>query len=252
MTLVLNEIHIINGLENTFMIAAADRGITYTDGKKKSWRKIFEIPYLHGAISYFGLAEFSPLGKNGLVSFTTWLPNFINKNTKVENLQTFAYNLRKELNNFVPTSFLRKYHSGFHICGYDIRGYPEFWSLTNIKKFSDFTYSDLQECYQDPANDFQGRDLINLGWDGSDPLSAKNNIQFYRNGDIRAHGRVFENIDNIYSYLSQFPDFLKIDNHSHYKDYVTLKFEILAYIYRKMTKNQIIRRPIDVILLEKP
>jgi len=252
MTLVLNEIHIINGLENTYMIAAADRRITYPDGRHKNWKKIFNIPYLHGAISYYGLAEFLPKGKKINWNFTNWLPTFISNNAKVDSVECFALNLRDELNKIVPPTYLKDNPSGFHICGYDNRGYPEFWSLTNIGKFSDYKYSNLKKAYQPPANELQGGYLQGIGWNGTDPLSVENKIVTYRNGDIRAHGVVFKKLDEIYNYLSQFGNFKKIEDLEQYKDFIKYKFKILAYIYKKMAKQKIIGGDIDVLLLKKP
>jgi hypothetical protein len=252
MTLILNEIHILDGLENTFMIAAADRMITYPDGSHKNWKKLFEVPYFRGAISYFGLAEFPKQGNRELLSFTSWLPNFISKNSNVDNIKSFCLHLRDELNNNVPASYLKKYPSGFHICGYDKSGYPDFWSLTNIGKLENFKYSNFKKKYQVPANDLRNGELQKLGWDGSNPHSVKSGRVIFRNGDLRAHGVIFNEFDKIYGFLSNFKDFQRINTLHDYKDFVSLKFSILSYIYKKMTKEKVIGGNIDVILLEKP
>jgi len=83
MTLIFNEIHIVDGLDNTFMIAAADRRITYLDGRHENWKKLFKIHYLQGAISYFGLAEFHIKGKTGVINLSSWLPLFIKENAGI-------------------------------------------------------------------------------------------------------------------------------------------------------------------------
>lgn len=251
MTLVINEIHIMSGLDDTFIIAGADRKIIDREGKPQHWKKLFEIPYLHGAISYYGLAEFKPIGKNSYVRFSEWLPSFIRNNSSLDNLCDFSYLLQRELNSIVPAAFLRNYASGFHICGFDTNGFPDFWSLSNIGELSNFHYSKLQKKYQFPANDLRKTNLSNIDWENGD-TTIKNRHIFYRNGDFRAHSVTFSYIDEIYKYLSQFDDFIQISERTDYRDYVKMKFEILSYIYKKMTKKKIIGRPIDVILLEKP
>lgn len=252
MTLILNEIHINDGLENTFMIAAADRMITYPDGRHKNWKKLFKISYFQGAISYFGLAEFPKKGKREPISFSSWLPSFISKNSNVDSIKDFCQNLHEELNRIVPASHLKTNPSGFHICGYDKYGYPDFWFLTNIGKLENFKYSDFKDKYQAPANDLRNRDLIDMGWNGIDPDSVKPGVVIYRNGDIRAHGVIFWEFDKVYDHLSKFKDFHKINTPDDYKNFVDLKFNILSYIYKKMTKEKIIGGRIDVLLLEKP
>jgi hypothetical protein len=52
MTLVLNEIYLLNGLGKSFIVAAADRRISKPNGTYDSTRrKLFPIPYLNGAVS---------------------------------------------------------------------------------------------------------------------------------------------------------------------------------------------------------
>lgn len=251
MTLVLNEIHILDSLDDTFIIAAADRRIKGRDGKNKSWKKLFEIPYLHGAISYYGLAEFIPNGKSEYVNFPTFLTSFIRNNSDVDNLETFSFRLKKELNRVVPSTFLRKYSSGFHICGYDDNGYPDFWHISNVGELSEFKYLNPKDNYQDPANDLRKSNLPEVDWSGNNPMSVKNRHIVYRNGDFRAHGVVFDFVDAIYSYLSKFDIFIRIDAREQYRDYVKIKFEILAYLYKKLTKTKAIGGPIDVLLIQK-
>ena len=76
MTLILNEIHVVDGLRETFIIAAADSVISNQDGTFNSIRrKLFKIHYLNGAISYFGLAGF--YHQNLMNYLSDWLPSFI-------------------------------------------------------------------------------------------------------------------------------------------------------------------------------
>ena len=253
MTIVLNEIHIIDGLENTFMIAAADRRITWPNGKKQTWKKMFKIPYLYGAISFYGRADFFPQGKKDSISFSTWLPNFINRNSNTGTLENFSNCLRDELNRIIPSNQIGAMVSGFHICGYNAQGYPDFWSLSNYETMTDFEYVGIKNQYKTPANDFLSGDAKSFGWDGIDPFSINSGqVMIYRNGDVRAHAKVFDNLNDIYKYLSSFPDFKTISDFADYRDFIKFKLEIIAYIYKKLAKKPIIGTPIDIWLLEKP
>lgn len=251
MTLVLNEIILLNGLKETLLIAAADRRISKQDGSYDSTRrKLFPINYLNGAISYFGLAIVFPKGQKEYLS--SWLPNFIRRNSSAHSLKIFAERLYEELNQSVPPPILKTYPSGFHICGYNDIGYPDFWYLSNIGSLKDFKYIDLRAKYIPPSSHFLERDAKHsLNWDGENPLSIRNSIQTYRNGDFRAHVAAWELLDVIYSRLLQFPDFKQPKTTEDYRDYVKFKFEFIAYIYKNWAKKKIIARPIDVIVLSR-
>lgn len=72
MTLILNEIHVQNGLNETLLVAAADRRVSNPDGSYNSLqRKLFTVPYRNATISYFGIAEVFPSGKREYLS--EWL-----------------------------------------------------------------------------------------------------------------------------------------------------------------------------------
>ena len=61
------------------MIAAADRRLTSNGRYADTQRKLFPIPYHHGAISSFGLADFKDHGGK-LRRLSLWLPGFIRAN----------------------------------------------------------------------------------------------------------------------------------------------------------------------------
>src|SRR6266446_5343725 len=194
MTLITNEIHMLDGFKKTILVFAADRRVSKLDGSYDSLqKKLFPIPYLNGGISYFGLAEVFPQGRRQYLS--EWLPAFIRKHSQAGGLREFSCTLRDELHKIVPASVLRKTASGFHIGGYNAQGIPEFWFLTNIGGMDQFQYKDLQPRYSEPSPDFLGRDAINLGWDGTNPASIASRIQIYRNGDFRAHVAAWEKLD---------------------------------------------------------
>jgi hypothetical protein len=251
MTLILNEIHLLRGLEETLIVAAADRRVSKPDGSYDSTRrKLFHIPYLHGTIAYFGLAEVYPNVRPQFMS--EWLPCFIGRHSSISDLESFANTLREELTRVVPAKILEINPSGFHICGYDKAGNPDFWYLSNIGGLQDFKYTNLNSQYAPPESHFLGRDAPReFGWDGKDPLSAGNGVQTYRNGDFRAHVAAWEELDSILSRLLQFPDFKSPRTLREYGEYVKFKLEIVAYIYRKWARKQIIARPIDVFVLTR-
>jgi hypothetical protein len=252
MTLILNEIHLLQGLKETLLVAASDRRISKLDGSYDSTRrKLFSIPYLNGAVAYFGLAMVYPKGRPQYMS--DWLPNFIKRHSSAISLGSFAESLQVELNRIVPPDILGKSPSGFHICGYSDARLPDFWYLSNIGSLQSFRYADLEPQYSTPSSHFLDRDARRaFGWDGVTPLSARNGVQTYRNGDFRAHVAAWDLLDGIYSRLLLFPDFKQPGTPEEYGEYVRFKFEVIAYIYKKWAKKKIIARPIDVLVLTKP
>jgi hypothetical protein len=247
MTLVLNEVHLLDGLDQTFLVAAADQRISNPDGSYNSTRpKLFEIPYLRGAISYFGLAAIPNGGK--WVYHADWLPNFIGRQAESPDLHTFAENLRDELNRRIPPHVLRKRASGFHICGFDADGRADFWSLSNIGGMERLRYVGLEDKYRPPWSRFLGGDAEKLltEWDSMDPSPGQYPIQIYRNGDIRAHVAAWEILDKTFDRLTRFPGFERPTGLEGYARYVKFKFEVIAYFYKCWADREIIARPIDV------
>ena len=103
MTLVLNEIHILNGLEETFILAAADRKLSFAEGAHRPGgdigKKLFVVPYINGAVSYFGVAQV--MSSSHLPYLDEWLPNFINRNSDIHAISGFAIALQTKLNRLV-------------------------------------------------------------------------------------------------------------------------------------------------------
>jgi hypothetical protein len=234
------------------MIAAADRRISNPDGSYNSTRrKLFPIPYLKGAVSYFGLAYVYPKGKAQCMS--DWLPTFIASQSGASDLETFCQNLRNALRTIMRKDVLKKYPSGFHVCGYHKDGLPEFWSLMNMGGLEGFRHVNFNEEYGEPSPDFLGRDAQqSFEWDGVNPLSAKNGILTYRNGDFRGHVAAWNALDNIFSTLIQFGDFKQLKTAKEYGEYVKFKFEIIAYFYKKMASKVIIARPQMLLSSRRP
>lgn len=249
MTLVLNEIHLVDGLNRTVLIAAADRRITKVNGSHFGTHpKLFHIPYLNGAISYFGRADFRDV-TDGTQNFWDWLPAFIRRQSAARDLKTFTYKLCDALHRLIPGAVIGEQPSGFHICGYNERSLPDFWFLTNIRKMKDYAASEFKPSYKTPSSHFLERDAKGLGWDGHDPSSARSNrVMIYRNGDFRAHAVVSRLVDEIFKHMSRFRDFKRPKNPSDYGDYVLFKFRFIAALYRKWMKHERIGEPIDIMV----
>jgi hypothetical protein len=222
MTLILNEIHTLNGFNDTFIVAAADRRISNMNGSHRATRKkIFPISYFKGAISYFGLAIITY--KNRELYIGEWLKAFISNNTHCVDLKSFSAKLRDELTQLVPENILREEPSGFHICGYNSKGIPDFWYFSNIGERQDYNYyKDLRNKYFTPSSHFLGRDAIEYGWNGSDKSSVSNQVRSYRNGDFRAHVIAWEALDDIFDKLAKFHDFRIPATPQQYREYVKL------------------------------
>ena len=248
MTLVLNEIHLIEGLNKAFWIAGADRRLSKTDGSYFGTRKkLFQIPYINGAISYFGLAAYQFRSKT--VYMSDIIQNFIRHNSDKKNISEFSITFQKELNRIIPQNVLNKSASGFHICGSE-NGLPDFWHFSNIGKLDSFQYNDIKDIYYPATSHFLKYHAIKvLNWDGKDPLKIDHKPFVYRNGDFRGHALTSEVVDNMIKTLTSFPDFNIGKFPEDYPKYFRFKFELIAYIYKTWAKNNIIAKPIDVVML---
>ena len=250
MTLVLNEIHGMGPAQQPLMIAAADRRISRLDGSYHSTRrKLFEVPRVAGAISYFGLAAFPERGKE--VFLSDWIPQFIRRSGALS-VAAFARELQESLNAVVPGRLLQTHPSGLHVCGFDERGRPDFWFISNIGAMHEFEYRDLRGSYLEAASHFLGRVDPGFGLDPATGRAPKGHVQIFRNGDIRVHVSASQALDKALAALQRFPDFKVPGTAAEYGAYVRFKFEVIAYIYKKWAQRQIVARPIDVLVLEAP
>ena len=247
MTLITNEIHMLNSFNQTVLVFAADRRITKPDGSYETRKKLFEIPYLHGGISYFGLASLLRSGKEQYMS--DWLRMFIMHHSGLHSLRYFAFELQDYLHKVIPSDVLGRNPSGFHICGYNSQGFPEFWYLSNIGGMLDFAYTSIQPRYDDPREEFLNRDAKVLGWDGSNPGSVENKGWVYRNGDIRGHAVAFKFLDEVLLNMLSFPDFKKPRKAEDLANWVRFKLKFVAQFYKEYGKKQIIGTPIDAFSL---
>jgi hypothetical protein len=250
MTLIINEIHLRNGLSDTFQIAAADRRITLGRKIETPRKKLFAIPHLGATVSYFGLAATNKNGK--WLYFSDLIPDFIKKSHQTKTLQEFSNLLMQTLNKEVPIELRRGHISGFHLSGYTAAGLPEFWYFSNISGMDGPYYKKPVETYSFPTSDFLERDAKDkLSWDGVDLLSAQNRTMVYRNGDIRTHILASEQMDLFMGQILALPDFKNPKTLEEYAAYVKFKMEFIGKIYRAWADQKIIDKPIDVIIITK-
>ena len=245
-TLILNEIHLLDGLSKSMLIAAADRRITVPGASPRVRRKVFRIPHLHATVSYFGVAQVT--SGHGQEWMSSWLPNFIVAQSAVPDLETFGQTLREHLQRVIRPEVLESNPSGFHLCGYNEDLLPEFWHFANIGRIERLYYRAFKATYGPLSPDFLGRDAaICFGWDGCDPRSARNGVRAYRNGDLRAHVALWEDLDrSLLKKLFRFPGFHPPQTPSDAGKYVKFKFELLSYVYKHWADQVIVSRPIDV------
>jgi hypothetical protein len=244
MTLLLTEIHCLDGLSHSCILFAADRRISRNGKYDGTQRKVFQIPYLQAGVGFFGLAEV-PTGGN-ILSMSAWLSRFIRKNSRVKSLEIFASMLRDTLNSDIDLRWRQKHISGFHVAGYNSVGIPEFWYIRNVKD-DRTTITGRYEARED----FLHRDACNLGYDGQNPHSARTGqSQTYRNGDIRAHVTAWEKIDGGFGSLFKEPEFKRPLTSSDLEQWAKFKMEVITYFYKKYCRQSIVARPIDTFLIE--
>lgn len=256
MTLILNEIYLIDGFRKTMIVAAADRRLTRPKaktrkGKHLTRKKLFEIHHLEGTVSSFGCSVVVNKGQYELLS--SWLPNFIKNQYSCPDLGTFAQNLCGTLNQIMPKSELKSTATGFHICGYNNQDIPEFWHFSNCNLGKHFNYVNIKPRFKNPSPDFLGRDARSLGWDGKNvsSITVKNIIQTYRNGDFRAHEAAWKKLDEVFNILFQFSDFNKPKTKDEFKKFIRFKLKFIGSIYQNWAKNKIVGAPFDVIIMSK-
>jgi len=243
MTLLLNELHVPGDLRKSVILFAADRRITLP-GKSppKFMKKIAEIPQLNAGIGYYGLAEV----RSG-VYLSSWLPNFINNSTEARTLREFATNLRDELNRAVNKAWLKKQHSGFHICGYNTSGFPELWHICNHGMEGN-NYKDFASEYG-LSEDFLRRDAAAQGFDGTSPLVRQPFVQYYINGDVRPFHSAWKRLNEFSAEMFSYADFKSPRRTGEYIEITKWKFKMIASFYQRFAKQPVIGGSIDAFIL---
>jgi hypothetical protein len=243
MTLLVNEIHIRQYLGQGQIILAADRRIT-VDGKFHSnRRKLFKLSYLNAGVGYFGLAQV-----NQSEFFSGWLPNFIRHSHEERTLEGFANSLCYELNRKVDKELLRKTHSGFQICGYNLDGLPELWFVRNILGMEGHLYKGFGVDYI-ISEDFLARDASHMGYNGVDQKVNCDYNQYYVNGDVRAFHSIWRRLDEFLSEMFLHTDFLQPQHDKDLEVIVKWKMGVISGFYKQFAKQKIVGTPIDAFVL---
>lgn len=249
MTLILNELRIEKGLENSYWICSADRRLSFEGKFHSNRKKIYPIKNLNATISYFGLAIWRIGDKE--IYMSDIIKNFILKNFDCATLDDFTSKFQTHLNNKVPKNLLKVYPSGFHFSGFNDKGWPHFLHFSNIGNMDGYGYKNLTNQYKNPSADFLERDATqSLHWDGKSPDKIDNTGFIYRNGDIRTHVLISSEFDSMMKKIFELPDFDKINNDKKHADFVNFKFDFIAKLYEKWTNNKVIGKPIDLYILK--
>jgi hypothetical protein len=244
MTLLINEIHVQGDLHNSFILFAADRRITLPGrAAPKFMKKVVRIPYLNAGIGYYGLAE---IKQN--VYLAGWLPNFINNASGIKSLGEFAANLRDELNQKVSKTWLSKYPSGFHICGYNANGFPELWHICNHNMQGN-KYIDFSQHFG-LSEDFLSRDAVAQGYDGASSSVRKPFIQYYINGDVRPFHSAWSRLDEFLAEMFAHGDFRRPQTLNDKVEVVKWKMNMMVSFYEQFANQPIIGGSIDAFTLK--
>ena len=244
MTLLVNEIHIGGDLRNSLIVATADRRITKVGtGFDSNRKKLFKFRHLNAAVGYFGLAQ--PTVRR---YFSDWVANFINQATGFSSLEEIANNMCAELNRTVDKRLLKDYPSGFHICGYNSQGFPEFWFVRNIGAMEESRYIDYKSEYF-LTEDFLSRDARIQGFDGASPTVNNNFVQYYTNGDVRPFHGVWRKLDEFAAQMLSQSDFRLPSDLSDNERFVEWKMQVISSFYKRFAKIATIGEPIDVLTL---
>ena len=259
MTLIANEIYLMDGFKDTFIVSYADRQLTYRNEKnpKKKYikgKKLFRIEHLNATVSFWGATQVKKNNKFELLS--SWLPNYIKKTNQHRTLLEFASSLRNELNKVICKEYLKTEPSGFHFAGINKEGIPEFMHFSNCS-YNPATgfYENQFDYYKEPYQDFLNRDALQYGWDGNsiDSVNASGIVVYYRNGDIIVHSIAWNNLDNIFSNLIQQSNFSSLRNLTVKKleKLIKHKLNFIGSIYSNWADAKFVAGPWDIILLKQ-
>lgn len=258
MTLISNEIYLLDTLKNSFIVSSADRRLTYRTVKNPkekyvSGKKLFKIDYLNSTVSFWGATQLTN-EKNKIELLSDWLPKFITSQHSQKTLLDFANDLRGELNKRMYKPFLKLEPSGFHFSGIRPDGVPEFIHFSNCGLNSATGYyENIISEYREPFQDFLNRDALEYGWDGINPNSFQpaNSIRLYRNGDIKAHAAAWDKLDQVFHIVFSYPDFKKpyASSDADILKLTRQKLTFISSIYNSWANTKIVGAPWDIIIL---
>lgn len=192
MTLILTE------LSSLGIVMSADSAVTRTQTTSglshvvpNHANKLQTVPYLNAGISCWGMGSI-----NG-ISTDQWLANFINRNSSIKSLQTFAQTLSNELNTNLPSNPSVVSRLGFHLAGYeDHFGYPTP-SFYHIHEGESTTLK-ARGISVDPLKFNPNHDLPP---DEFLKLSSVGEIWITRNGDYQLYAQMFGLLESFFNHL---------------------------------------------------
>jgi len=231
MTLLTTEFHRTHS--GYVIVFAADRCIARGTERAADREKVLGIPGHRAGIGYFGLAEVA-YGR-GMQPLDEWLRDRFYRLGPDDTLEDIAVRLAAELNRVVPRDVRLEEPSGLHLAGFN-SGRPEFWFVRNV---DDERRPTLGEYL--PREDFQRRDLQDFPNDG---------YWIYRNGDLRAHERVWVALDEALAPLLGTEGFRPLETPDDYCSWVKLKMEVIASFYEALYETPIIGHPIDAFAID--
>ncbi|MCF6365044.1 MAG: hypothetical protein L3J35_02470 [Bacteroidales bacterium] len=259
MTLIINDIHIKRNQKEAYIVACADRRLTYRkelNPKKKynSGKKLFKIEYLNSCVSFWGNA----IAKNKSQNYellSSWIPNFIRHNSDCKTLLEFSERLRDRLNKYMHTDHLRNEASGFHLSGFNENSLPEFFHFSNCQWNPEKNkYTNITWKFGNVADDFLGRDFPGeFKWDKKE----WNSIQFvgtqtYRNGDIKIHVSAWKKLDETFDEIFSHPNFKtnKEKNEDTIKNLYKFKLDFIGAVYSNWGTVKNVGGPFDIMILK--
>jgi hypothetical protein len=247
MTLITNEIRLINGFKESLIISTADRRLTYDKpksrkGKHGNGQKLYFIPYLNATLSFWGNYAL----KDGQDYFA-WLPNFIRKNSGIGSLSEFSTKLRNDLNRDVRSNVLMQRPSGFHISGYT-GSTPDFFHFSNCHwNGTHYIMDESDHLFRMPSSDYLGRDA--LGWNSTENSAPIVATTTYRNGDFKAHEASWDLLDDIFKNLSNVESFGGLKSLNNLGKVIQFKLKFIGALYSNFAYVKNIGGPFDIVIL---
>ena len=224
MTLVLTE------LSNHGLAMAADSPVTITNtqtglsyAKPNAAKKLQTIPYLNAGISCWGFGKIS-----GMMS-DLWLESFINSNSGMTSLKSFAEKLSAELNAIFGANTSGDGGLGFHLAGFeDHNGVPtpSFYHIHDGIS----TTLESRGISIDPSKFNPNHDMPP---DIFTQIAAKGLAWITRNGDYELYAQMFGLLERFFNDLQ--PIGVMIPNSQNVADradYLVFQIRTVSELYR--------------------
>jgi hypothetical protein len=242
MTLIVNEIRYYPGAPSlSRIIAAADSQITRKGLPIAPCRKLFGIIDLNATVSYFGLAD-----ADKSESFEDLIAAFLLRHS-TNDIESFAHALTRELNARVDKAWLVDEPSGLHVCGFTLKGVPEFWFIRNIQGMNRYDYTGFRPEYE-VTEELRGQhQRDNYDSTGGEFIQAFG--MNFTNGDLRPFHHAWELLDSFVAQMELEHVAVRPTSHSEFLERVKWKMRTIAGFYEGIATEKLIGEPIEAILL---